>query len=91
MIIIIYIANCGRPSLPPNCHSTIIHTSTLTIEGAEAMFMCQNTFQIWHWSLCKEVNVTVVCTKDGNWDPIMDDICTELTVTGIANVLIGDY
>ena len=77
-IIIVHVctANCGTPSLPPNCH-IIFYTSTL--EGAEIAFVCQSTFQVWHWSLCKEVNVTAVCTKRGNWEPITDDMCTELT------------
>jgi hypothetical protein len=75
-------ANCGTPSLPPNCH-TLTYTSTL--EGAEVAFVCQSTLQVWHWSLCKEVNVTAVCTKGGNWEPITstctDDniMCTKLT------------
>ena len=79
----IIIAHCGAPSLPPNCHSS---TYTSTLEGAEAAFMCQSTSQIWRWSLCKEVNVTVVCTKEGKWEPITDDICTEQT--GIINYYI---
>jgi hypothetical protein len=77
-------ANCGTPytSLPPNCHS-ITYTSTL--EGAEIAFVCQSTLQVWHRSLCKEVNVTAVCTKEGNWEPITDDniMCTKLTLSGI--------
>ena len=71
-----YTANCGRPFLPPNCHSSIF---TSTLEGAEATFMYQSTFQIWHWSLCKEVNVTAVCTKERKWEPITDNIYTEPT------------
>ena len=75
-------ANCSTPSLPPNCH-TITYTSSSTLEGAEVEFVCQSTFQVWHWSLCKEVNVTAVCTKEGKWEPITsaDDIimCTNLT------------
>ena len=74
----IYTADCGTPSLPPDCYSS---SYTSTLEGDEAVFICQSTFQIWHWSLCKEVNITVVCTKNGYWEPItdLDDMCTELT------------
>ena len=61
---------------------------TSTIEGAQAEFVCQSTFQIWHWSLCQEVNVTAVCTKEGNWEPITNDMCTELT--GILLLLTKD-
>ena len=82
-ICMLYTANCGTQSLPTNCH-TITYMSTL--EGAEVVFECQSTFQVWHWSLCKEVNVTAVCTKEGKWEPITsaDDnnisiMCTKLT------------
>ena len=72
-------ANCGPPSPPPTCH-IISYVSTL--EGAEATFVCRNTFLVGQQSLCKEVNITAVCSNEGNWEPISDDICsTELSGT----------
>ena len=58
------------------------------LEGAEVTFACLSTFQVWHWSLCKELNITAVCNKEGNWEPISDDttLCTELT--GIIEIII---
>ena len=76
-IVHMYTANCGPPSPPQNCF-IILYTSTL--EGAEVMFACRSTFHVWHLSLCKEMNITAVCNKEGNWEPISDDIvCVELT------------
>ena len=72
-------ANCGSPSPPLNCH--IFESYANTLEGEKVMFICQGTFQFGRQSLCMEVNITTICSKDGVWKPITDDInmCGELT------------
>ena len=68
--------NCSPPSPPPNCH-TIFYTSVL--EGAEVTFVCQSVFQFGHQSLCRQINITAVCNKEGDWEPVLDDTCVELS------------
>ena len=51
-----------------------------TLEGVKVMFLCRSTIQFGQQSLCKEENLTTVCSKDGDWKPITDDndTCGEL-------------
>ena len=41
--------------------------------------MCQSTLQFWHQSLCRQINITAVCNKEGDWEPTLDDTCVELS------------
>ena len=81
-----FTVNCGPPSPPPNCH--IIESYTNTLEGAEVMFLCQDTFQFGQQSLCMEVNITTVCNKEGKWEPIADDINTCAGLRGLSGTII---
>ncbi len=53
-----------------------------------ATFACQSTVQIGSWILCKDLNVTVVCNKAGNWEPITptDDECIDQSGCGVCKL-----
>ena len=41
--------------------------------------MCRSTFQFGHQSLCRQINITAVCNKEGVWEAVLDDTCMELS------------
>ena len=60
-----FTANCGPLPSPANSY---VHPYTSTLEGASAMFMCQNGQH-------PESEMTTNCTPVGKWEPNPIDVC----------------
>ena len=40
-------------------------------------YVLKSTHQLGHQSVCTEVNVTAVCNREGKWEAVSDDRCSE--------------
>ena len=45
-------------------------------------YVLQSTHQLGHQSVCTEVNVTAVCNREGKWEAVSDDGCSETSLSG---------
>ena len=73
---------CGPPPPPQNGY-IVPYISTL--EGATVTYVLQSTHQLGHQSVCTEVNVTAVCNREGKWEAVSDDGCSETSLSGNHN------
>ena len=71
---IIIAATCGPPAPPPN---GIIAPYSNTLEGAMVTCVCWTLTEAEHQPICKEMNITAVCSAEGNWEPNLETICAE--------------
>ena len=58
---------CFSPSPPQNGY---IIPYTSTTEGAKVTYVCWTVdHNTQHQPMCKQRNITAVCTAEGNWEP----------------------
>ena len=67
---------CFPPSPPPKFNGYII-PYTSTVEGAEVLYVCWTIDHTQHQPICKQRNITAVCTAEGIWEPNSHTICDE--------------
>ena len=71
---------CDPPPPPQNGY-IVPYISTL--EGATVTYVLQSTHQLGHQSVCTEVNVTAVCNREGKWEAVSDDKCSQSPPPGM--------
>ena len=72
--------HCNEPPSTPNGY--IIHQfpSNGKLEvGSSVTYVLQSRHQLGQQSVCAEVNVTAVCNREGKWEVINDDTCSEVS------------
>ena len=74
------VIRCNEPPSTPNGH--IIHQFPINSKlevGASVTYVLQSRHQLGHQSVCTEVNVTAVCNREGKWETLGDNTCSEVS------------